>query len=193
MFQVTPRFPGAPRVAPAAGRRLLLGAAALALAVGTPVTSAAQAAPLGTTVPSVAPVAVPGTAVPSLDPVPSSLAPVGRQGDHLTVVVREAGRGSGTFEVYCHPGGGNHPQVDAACALLDRKTQWGRDTFAPPSDGSVCTMQYGGPATARITGVWAGRPVDATFDRRDGCRIGQWDRLVPLLPDLSPPPRATAA
>ncbi len=49
-------------------------------------------------------------------------------------------------------------------------------------EGSVCTMQYGGPATARVTGVWAGRPVDVTYDRGDGCEISRWDRMVPLLP-----------
>jgi hypothetical protein len=45
-------------------------------------------------------------------------------------------------------------------------------------------MQYGGPATAHITGRWAGRPVDAWYDRRDGCRIARWNQLVPLLPDV---------
>lgn len=114
-------------------------------------------------------------------------------GDHLTVVVRHAGSGvDGRFELYCHPGGGDHPDVDKACSSLDRLTQWGRDTFAPVPDDSVCTMQYGGPATARVTGNWAGRPVDASFDRRDGCHIGQWDRLVPLLPDLAPRPQGHA-
>ncbi|GHE82705.1 SSI family serine proteinase inhibitor [Streptomyces spiralis] len=108
-----------------------------------------------------------------------------RAGDHLTVTVRHAGGGrDGTFELYCHPGGGSHPDVRGACGVLDRGTRWGRDTFAPVPRDSVCTMQYGGPATARITGTWAGRPVDATYDRGDGCEIGRWDRLVPLLPDL---------
>ncbi|WP_030168748.1 SSI family serine proteinase inhibitor [Streptomyces sp. NRRL S-813] len=108
-----------------------------------------------------------------------------RAGDHLTVTVRHAGgERDGTFELYCHPGGGSHPDVRGACGVLDRGTRWGRDTFAPVPRDSVCTMQYGGPATARITGTWAGRPVDATYDRGDGCEIGRWDRLVPLLPDL---------
>ncbi|SES44473.1 Subtilisin inhibitor-like [Streptomyces sp. yr375] len=108
-------------------------------------------------------------------------------GDHLTVTVRQAGvRGDGTFEVYCHPGRGNHPDVGRACRAVDRNTRWGRDAFAPVPDGGVCTMRYGGPATAHVTGRWAGRPVDATFDRSNGCQIERWDRFVPLLPDLSP-------
>ncbi|MER7974064.1 SSI family serine proteinase inhibitor [Streptomyces sp. NPDC005840] len=116
----------------------------------------------------------------------------GRVGDRLTVTVRHLGGAGGggwwdgTFELNCHPAAGSHPDADAACSRLDRITQWGRDTFAPVPDDSICTMQYGGPATAHVTGTWAGRPVDASFDRTDGCHIGQWDRLVPLLPDLSP-------
>ncbi|PTM95521.1 SSI family serine proteinase inhibitor [Streptomyces sp. VMFN-G11Ma] len=105
--------------------------------------------------------------------------------DHLTVTVRHAGGGAdGTYRLLCHPGGGTHPDADRACAALDRVTTWGKDTFAPVPGDSVCTMQYGGPATAHVTGVWAGRPVDAEYDRSNGCEIGRWDRLVPLLPDL---------
>ncbi|OQR60773.1 hypothetical protein B6E66_28670 [Streptomyces maremycinicus] len=106
-------------------------------------------------------------------------------GDHLTVTVRQAGgRADGTFEVYCHPDGGSHPDAESACLAVDRNTRWGRDTFAPAPEDGVCTMRYGGPATAHVTGRWAGRPVDATYDRSNGCAIERWDRLVPLLPDL---------
>ncbi|MFF8591617.1 SSI family serine proteinase inhibitor [Streptomyces sp. NPDC015220] len=108
-----------------------------------------------------------------------------RSGDHLTVTVRHAGGDrDGTHELYCHPGGGSHPDVRGACGVLDRGTRWGRDSFAPVPDGSVCTLEYGGPATARVTGTWAGRPVDASYSRANGCEIDRWDRLVPLLPGL---------
>lgn len=150
-------------------RRLLLIAASSLAAVGAasavPVSAHAQAAPLPLT--------------------PSALQGPGRSGDHLTVTVRDAGDGAdGTYELYCHPGRGDHPDPVGACAALDRGTRWGKDVFAPVPKDSFCTMQYGGPATARITGTWAGRPVDATFDRGDGCQSGRWDRLVPVLPDL---------
>ncbi|MET8568066.1 SSI family serine proteinase inhibitor [Streptomyces sp. NPDC004783] len=105
--------------------------------------------------------------------------------DHLTVTVRHAGPDAdGTYELYCHPGGGSHPDPHGACAVLDQDTRWGRDAFAPVPEGSFCTMQHGGPATARVTGVWAGRPVDTTYDRSNGCQVSRWDRMVPLLPDL---------
>lgn len=111
-------------------------------------------------------------------------------GDHLTVTVRHAGRRSdGIFELYCHPDGGGHPDASGACRALDRGTRWDRDVFAPVPDGGVCTMRYGGPATAHVTGRWAGRPVDAVYDRSNGCEIERWDRLVPLLPDLRPAAR----
>jgi hypothetical protein len=109
--------------------------------------------------------------------------PPARDGDHLTVTVRDAGDGAdGTYELRCRPSGGSHPDPAGACAAVDRNTRWGEDAFAPAPRDAVCTLQYGGPATARVTGTWAGRPVDATYDRRDGCAIARWDRLVPLLP-----------
>ncbi|MGW5651821.1 SSI family serine proteinase inhibitor [Streptomyces humi] len=111
----------------------------------------------------------------------------GGPGDRLIVTVTHAGDGrDGTYELSCHPGGGSHPDVSGACRALDRNTRWGRDTFAPVAPGTACTMLYGGPATAHVTGTWAGRPVDATYDRSNGCEIGRWDRMVPLLPRLGP-------
>lgn len=104
-------------------------------------------------------------------------------GDRLIVTVRNAGgTADGTYALRCHPDGGSHPAPEQACATLDRRTTWGKDPFAPVAPGSICTMLYGGPATAHVTGTWAGRPVDARFDRADGCQIARWDALVPLLP-----------
>ncbi|MFI6009271.1 SSI family serine proteinase inhibitor [Streptomyces sp. NPDC051243] len=161
----------------AAGRvgRLLLAAAGSLVAVGTatvaPASAYAQATPL--------PLALP------------SLHDSARSGHHLTITVRNAGDGhDGTYELYCHPGDGDHPDVAGACAALDRGTRWGTDAFAPVPKDTLCTMQYGGPATAHVTGTWAGRPVDARYDRADGCQIGRWNRLVPVLPDVGQEGRA---
>ncbi|MFJ8592077.1 SSI family serine proteinase inhibitor [Streptomyces sp. NPDC093598] len=149
-------------------RRLLVGAAASVAAAGslTAVSPAAYAQAGG---------------IGLLSPTK----PGGPDRDHLTVTVRNAGGGAdGTFELYCGPDGGSHPDPRGACAALERDTRWGQDVFAPAPKGGFCTMQYGGPATAHVTGTWAGRPVDATYDRRDGCQISRWDRLVPLLPSV---------
>jgi hypothetical protein len=108
-----------------------------------------------------------------------------RAGDHLVVTVRNAGRGvDGTYDLHCRPRGGSHPDPARACAVLEKNTRWGQDTFAPVPQGAACTMQYGGPATARVTGTWAGRRVDTTYDRSNGCQIQRWNRMVPLLPDM---------
>ncbi|MFF3542499.1 SSI family serine proteinase inhibitor [Streptomyces platensis] len=107
--------------------------------------------------------------------------------DHLTVTVRGTGsaRTDGTFELYCHPARGNHPHAKKACKKLDGMTRWGRDPFAPVPQGANCTMIYGGPATAHITGTWAGRPVNADFRRTNGCEISRWSSFEPLLPSTS--------
>ncbi|WP_327183938.1 SSI family serine proteinase inhibitor [Streptomyces sp. NBC_01334] len=178
-------------------RRLAVAAsAACAAVVASPATGPVPAYAAGTAGTAGAATSVAAvTDVTSLAS-PASLAPPPVRdedrvsGDHLTVTVRHAGgRANGTFELYCHPGGGSHPDVGSACRAVDRNTRWGRDAFATAADGGVCTMRYGGPATAHVTGRWAGRPVDATYDRSNGCQIERWDRLVPLLPDLRPAAR----
>ncbi|MDX3690540.1 SSI family serine proteinase inhibitor [Streptomyces europaeiscabiei] len=161
----------APPGRPAALGRLILGAVA-----------SLAAAAAGTLAP-VAPDAYAAEAV-SRASLPTPVAAV-EPGDRLTVTVRDAGGGAdGTFELRCHPQGGSHPDAREACGRLDRRTTWGTDPFAPVGSGTVCTMQYGGPATAHVTGTWAGRRVDARFDRGNGCEIARWDKLVPVLPDV---------
>ncbi|MFE6197289.1 SSI family serine proteinase inhibitor [Streptomyces sp. NPDC057838] len=164
MLRATPRATARPAL-----RRLFVGAAASVAALGS--------------LAAVSPAAYAGAEAAG----PPSPAPAGGgpDRDHLTVTVRNAGGGAdGTYELYCGPEGGSHPDPRGACATLERDTRWGQDLFAPDPEGGFCTMQYGGPATAHVTGTWAGRPVDATYDRRDGCGIARWDRLVPLLPDM---------
>ncbi|GAB2874469.1 hypothetical protein GCM10027074_47870 [Streptomyces deserti] len=169
MLQVTRRDTPRPTAHPVL-RRLVVGAAASVAAV----TSLSAAPPAAYAQPAAGSALVP-------PPVPEEA----RGRDHLTVTVRNAGGGvDGTYEVYCHPGSGSHPDPGGACAAVEQNTRWGKDPFAPVPEGSVCTMQYGGAATAHVTGTWAGRPVDARYERGDGCQIARWDRLVPLLPDV---------
>ncbi|WP_330317251.1 SSI family serine proteinase inhibitor [Streptomyces platensis] len=120
---------------------------------------------------------------PALNPA----APAPASVDHLTVTVRGSGSAGsdGTFELYCHPARGNHPHAKKACTKLDGMTRWGRDPFAPVPQGANCTMIYGGPATAHVTGTWAGRPVNADFRRTNGCEISRWSSFEPLLPSTS--------
>ncbi|WP_329273891.1 SSI family serine proteinase inhibitor [Streptomyces sp. NBC_01451] len=191
MFKVTAHAPRAPysaatppvATAPSGARaggalRRLVFAATAGVSLAAASFSAAPMAAYADASPQTRPVT-------PFAPFTPLLTPVGRASDHLTVTVRgTGGRGDGRFELLCHPGGGSHPDVDGACGSLDRGARWGKDPFAPVSPDSVCTMMYGGAATAHVTGTWAGRPVDATFDRSNGCQMARWDRLVPLLPDL---------
>ncbi|MEU6354873.1 SSI family serine proteinase inhibitor [Streptomyces sp. NPDC047072] len=134
---------------------------------------------------SLSPLAPLSLLLAGLAPTPAAAAAgtsTGIDGDHLTVTVQNAGARDGTYDIRCHPGRGSHPDPQGACAAVERNTRWGQDPFAPVPQGTLCTMQYGGPATAHVTGTWAGRPVDARFDRSGGCDIGRWDRFVPLLP-----------
>ncbi|RDI68034.1 SSI family serine proteinase inhibitor [Nocardia pseudobrasiliensis] len=103
----------------------------------------------------------------------------------LTVEIADTGTGyDGSFELFCDARGGTHPDKYAACNRLEQLTKTGENPFrAVPADMG-CTQQYGGPATAHISGVWANRAVDSTFNRVNGCEIFRWDALTPVLPKI---------
>lgn len=110
---------------------------------------------------------------------PSSPASDGADGE-LTVEI-DPGDGSPTqtSTLVCgRPAGGTHPEAEAACEHLRAM----EEPFAPLAADLMCTEQYGGPQTARISGVWSGAPVDLELSRVDGCAISQWDGLGPVLP-----------
>ena len=82
--------------------------------------------------------------------------------------------------VCADPPQGDHPDATAACAHLETLDA----PFAALPADMVCTEQYGGPETARITGRCAGETVDLELSRIDGCRISQWESLGPVLPPV---------
>nr|WP_246405868.1 SSI family serine proteinase inhibitor [Modestobacter versicolor] len=73
---------------------------------------------------------------------------------------------------------GTYPDPAAVCDQLEATA----DPLAPLPADQVCTEQYGGPQTARVTGRWAGEDVSLELARTNGCTIDQWNRLAPLLP-----------
>ena len=96
-------------------------------------------------------------------------------GTALTIeVVASEGADPTTYELECDPPGGDHPQPAEACEALDEA---GADVFEPVGKGEECTMIFGGPQTATVTGTHEGDEVDATFSRADGCEIDRWDQL----------------
>ncbi|MFI6860143.1 SSI family serine proteinase inhibitor [Streptomyces sp. NPDC050421] len=119
-------------------------------------------------------------------PLPLSLLRNDDAGTHLTVVVAGSGNpeADGTYELECEPAGGSHPVAQQACDRLAQLPGESADPFAPVSRNAMCTQQFGGPATARITGTWQGRHVDSTFERSNGCEIGRWNSLRPVLPNV---------
>lgn len=119
-----------------------------------------------------------------LPPLPEPLGGLLSPPDRLTITMSNTGNRQmdRKYQLECGPVGGNHPSAEQACAKLDRLAQEGKDPFAPVTNRQICSEQYGGPATAEITGTWQGRKVDARFSRTDGCEISRWQELEPLLP-----------
>ncbi|MFP8883254.1 SSI family serine proteinase inhibitor [Streptomyces mangrovi] len=150
-----------------------------------------------------APASVPASASarpwPAPMPMPEPVMPAARQ-DQLTITVSASPHGvaaphtaprgvrgggapaSRTHTLDCHPAGGSHPDALAACDAVDRASQGPHDPWRPVPADAMCAQIHGGPATARITGMWHGQRVDASFRRTDGCEIARWDALVPALP-----------
>ena len=69
----------------------------------------------------------------------------------------------------------------AACDLVSGNEKARARLVAGPPANQVCTQLYGGPQRAQVSGRIAGRPVDATLTRVDGCGVADWSLLQPLL------------
>ena len=59
----------------------------------------------------------------------------------------------------------------AFCAKLTRAA------FAPVPRDAMCSMVYGGPEQALVTGTLSGGTITARFKRTDGCETARWQRL----------------
>jgi hypothetical protein len=84
-----------------------------------------------------------------------------------------------TYTLTCPQGKGTLPRADAACPKL---RQVSVKAFAPVPPGTACTEIYGGPQIARVNGRFAGKSINADFNRTNGCEIARWSRLAFLLP-----------
>ncbi len=100
---------------------------------------------------------------------------------HLTVEVTWAPGLTATWTLECDPVGGTHPNARRACATLSTIPH----PFAKEPTGIACTMIYGGPEKARVTGRWEGVRVAKGFDRTDGCQIARWQQYRALFTDPS--------
>jgi hypothetical protein len=68
-----------------------------------------------------------------------------------------------------------HCPGPAFCAKVTRAA------FAPVPAGTMCSMVYGGPEQALVTGTIGGRKVSARFKRTNGCETARWNRLAFLF------------
>lgn len=66
----------------------------------------------------------------------------------------------------------------AACATLQKS---GPSVFAPPASNRECTMQFGGPQTARVSGTFDGTAVEKSFSLQNGCEIADWNSFAAVL------------
>ena len=82
------------------------------------------------------------------------------------------------YTLKCAPVGGTLPKRAAACTKLLRFDR----PFAPTPRGMACTMIYGGPQEALVTGRFRGKLVRAHFGRKDGCELARWNRVQFLFP-----------
>jgi hypothetical protein len=83
------------------------------------------------------------------------------------------------FTLLCPQGKGTLPRPGKACAKLARTP---RSAFAPVPRDAICTMIYGGPQEALVTGTLRGKRLTARFSRANGCQIARWDRVAFLFP-----------
>ena len=96
----------------------------------------------------------------------------------LEISVTPVGDGPTKLWTLRCPDGGTLPDAAQACEQLLELD----DPFAPVPKDTACTQVYGGPQEADVTGTYRGRPVDAHFDRGNGCEIERWDKVDFLFP-----------
>lgn len=130
--------------------------------------------------------AAPASPSPSSAPsTPSSPTAVTRLAVHY---VPEPGKPAKAWTLTCDPTGGDHPFAQQSCDLLAKAAAEGKDPFAKTRVGVMCTMIYGGPQTATVTGTWRGQTINASFNRKNGCEIHRWELASPLVGEV---PHAT--
>ncbi len=100
---------------------------------------------------------------------------------HLTITVVKDQKAKEKSAVLICPGRTSHERD--VCAALDVVAP---RVFQPVPEDRVCTMIYGGPATATIRGTYGedDELANASFNQQNGCEIGRWNQIVPVLKAL---------
>ncbi len=100
---------------------------------------------------------------------------------HLTISVMKDQKAKEKSAVLICPGRTSHDRD--VCAALDVVAP---RVFQPVPEDRVCPMIYGGPATATIRGTYGedNDLANASFNQQNGCEIGRWNQILPVLKAL---------
>jgi hypothetical protein len=77
---------------------------------------------------------------------------------------------------------GIYPDVAKGCANLLEAYKAYMTLMASQQD--MCTMIYGGPEKASITGSLNGILLDIELERSNGCKIAEWETWMPILGEI---------
>ncbi|MGL3804516.1 hypothetical protein ACSYDW_00300 [Paeniglutamicibacter sp. R2-26] len=124
---------------------------------------------------------VPGQS-PSTAPASPSVSSPATADIDLDIVVRADGKNaSAEYSLQCAGAtaleSSKHPRAAEACELVSKHPQ----ILDPAPANQMCTEQYGGPATASVSGTIDGKAVSREFDLKNGCGISAWGDALPLL------------
>jgi hypothetical protein len=79
----------------------------------------------------------------------------------------------------CRPNSGTHPAITSTCDFLTSNA--GKKVFNLRPASTSCLQIFGGDSKANITGTFYGKRISVDLDRRDGCRIAQWESLIRVV------------
>lgn len=169
---------------PAASALLILTGAALLAGCASPPsgtdnpTNAPPAATSGPGLPPSASTGLPG----SPNPAPAISLPAGAD-IGLSIAVKAGPEDPAKATTLICNGSSPLPESSvsdpaAACAAVQK---FGSAIFSPTVPNRQCTMQYGGPQTAQVTGTVKGQAVAKSFSLTDGCEISDWNSFAAVL------------
>ena len=105
----------------------------------------------------------------------------GTSTDLTITVTADEGATPVVMQLECDPPRGDHPQPAEACKEIAAA---GLSIFQPVPKDQACTMIYGGPQEATISGSFKGAHVEGEFNRSNGCEIDRWEKLGTTVFDL---------
>lgn len=124
---------------------------------------------------------------PAVTPPPSATTPAGPPGEIDLKVVYDDGTGGApvTGELVCRDGDARASGAlyagRAAAPLCAKVRELAKLLTTQPDEDQMCTQIYGGPQTARVTGMIDGKRVDRRFKRNNGCEIADFTEAAELL------------